>query len=110
MTTNFFDKFCTFKCLLSWRLPRKKKKKQCFGRFPLCSQGHPPSKSENFIIIVVSPALTEIPRRGRSREGRCANLSQSARQICAKLPLFRFVHQRKGVQNCRKFVVNLKVY
>ena len=43
-----------------------------------------------------------IPRRGHSRRGRCANLSQIARQICAKLLVFRFVHQRKGAQICRK--------
>ena len=36
-------------------------------------------------------------------------MSQIASQICAKLPVFRFVHQRKGAQNCRKFVANLKV-
>ena len=53
--------------------------------------------------------LSEIPRRGRSRRGRCANLSQIARQICAKLLVVCFVHQRKGGQNCRKFVANLKV-
>ena len=41
--------------------------------------------------------------RGRSRRGRRAKLSQIARQVCAKLPVFRFVHQRKGAQNCRKF-------
>ena len=56
------------------------------------------------------PVLTsEIPRRGRSQEGRCANVSQLARQICAKLPAFRFVHLRKSAQHCRKLVANLKV-
>ena len=50
-----------------------------------------------------------IARRGRSRGGRCANLSQIVRQIYAKWPVFRFVHERKGAQNCRKFVANLKV-
>ena len=45
----------------------------------------------------------------KSREGGVrANLSQIARQICAKLPVFRFVHQRKVAQHCRKFVANLK--
>ena len=51
--------------------------------------------------------ISEIPRRGRSRRGRCANLSQIARQICVKMPVFRrSVHQRnpKGAQNCREFV------
>ena len=30
-------------------------------------------------------------------------MSQIAGQTCAKLPGVRFVHQRKGAQNCRKF-------
>ena len=34
--------------------------------------------------------------------GRCANLSQIACQICTKLQVFHFVHQRKGAQSCRK--------
>ena len=55
-----------------------------------------PSKHRIYILL-------EILRRGRSRGGRCANLSQIARQICAKLPLFLFVHHTKGAQNCRKF-------
>ena len=63
-------------------------------------------------------AVTPLPARdlyqksregGRSRKGALRKLSQIARQICAKLPVFRFVHQTKGAQNCRKFVVNLKV-
>ena len=49
------------------------------------------------------------PKKGPFAKGRCVNLSQIARQICAKLPVFHFVHQRKGAQNCRKFVANLKV-
>ena len=60
-------------------------------------------------FCVNSLLLSEILRRGRSRRGRCANLSQIERQICAKLPVFRFVHQRKGAQRCRKFVANSKV-
>ena len=39
-------------------------------------------------------SFSQIPRRGRSWGGRCANLSQIARQICAKLPVFCFAHQR----------------
>ena len=55
MTTIFFDnKICTFKFVLSWRFPREN---SALDDFPLCSQG-PPSKSENFIFIVVSPALS----------------------------------------------------
>ena len=45
---------------------------------------------------------SEIARSGRSERGRCANLSQIARQTCAKLQVFRFVHHTKGVQICRK--------
>ena len=58
MTTKFLDnKICTFKILLSWRFPRK----QAFlDDFPLCPQGPPPLKSENFIFIVVSPSLKEL--------------------------------------------------
>ena len=55
MTTKFLDnKICTFKILLSWRFPRK----QAFwDNFPPCPQA-PPLKSEIFIFIVVSPALS----------------------------------------------------
>ena len=52
--------------------------------------------------------LSEIPRKGRSRGGRCANLSQIACQICTKLLVFRFIHHRKGAQNCRKSATNSK--
>ena len=56
MTTKFHDnKTCTFKILLSWRFPTKKKK-QRFGRFSSLPP-RPPSKGENFILIVVSPSL-----------------------------------------------------
>ena len=61
-------------------------------------------------ICLLNCENQEIPRRGRSRGGRCANLSQLARRIRAKLPVFRFVHQRKGAQNCRKSVANLQVH
>ena len=55
MTTKFLDnKICTFKILLSWRFPRKQ---SFLDDFPLCPQGPPPLKSENFIFIVVSPSL-----------------------------------------------------
>ena len=56
MTTKCLDnKICTFKILLSWRFPRK----QAFlDDCPLCPQAPPPAlKSENFILIVVSPSL-----------------------------------------------------
>ena len=50
---------------------------------------------------------SEIPRRGRSRRGRCANLSQIARQICAKLHKISFRASQevcaKLSQICREF-------
>ena len=46
--------------------------------------------------------FSEIPRRGRSVRGRCANLSQIARQICANLPVFMYIRGR-----VRKIVANL---
>ena len=60
-------------------------------------------------FFLSSPRKSEITRRGRSRRGRCANLLQIARQICANCWYIRFIHQREGAQNCRKFVANLKV-
>ena len=42
-------------------------------------------------------------RKGRWWGGHCAHLSQIACQICTTLPVFRFVHQNKRTQNCRKF-------
>ena len=59
MTTKFLDtKICTFKIILSWRSPRKK---QRFGRFSsLPPNPPPPSQSENYIFIVVSPSLNNI--------------------------------------------------
>ena len=58
MTTKFLDnKICTFIILLLRNFPRKKN--SVLDDFPLCPQGLPPSKSENFIFIVVSPSLIE---------------------------------------------------
>ena len=47
----------------------------------------------------------ETPVFGNPEGGR---LSQIARLFYVKLRVFRFVHQRKGAQNCRKFVAHLK--
>ena len=56
MTTKFLDnKICTFKILLSWRFPRKT---AFWTIFSLPPRAPPPSKSENFIFIVVSPSLS----------------------------------------------------
>ena len=60
-------------------------------------------------IALENPYFQKSREGGRSRGGRCANFTQVARQICDKLPVFLFVHQRKGAQNCRKFVANSKV-
>ena len=55
MTTKLLDnQICTFKILLSWRFQRK----IAFWTILLsATKGPPPSKSENFIFIVVSPSL-----------------------------------------------------
>ena len=66
--------------------------------------GSPPKFWQSF-----QREISEISRRGRSRGGCCPNLSQVARQICAKLRVFGFVHHRKGAQNCRKFVANFEI-
>ena len=64
MTTKFLDNIiCTFKILLSWRFPRKN---SVLDDFPLCLQGLPPSKSEHFIVIVVSPSLNLLGMDGIS--------------------------------------------
>ena len=59
MTTKFLDnQICTFKILLSWRVPRKNKtKKNVFGRLSSLHPRPSPLKSANFIFIVVSPSL-----------------------------------------------------
>ena len=49
MTTNFLDnKICTFKILLSWRFPRKKKKKQPFWTIFLSAPNAPPPQKCRF--------------------------------------------------------------
>ena len=48
--------------------------------------------------IGVSPENSQISRTGRSQGGRCANLLQAVRQICAKLA-FRFIDHTKSAQN-----------
>ena len=66
MTTNFFvDKIYDFKILLSWRFLQK----QHLDDFPLCppKSPPPPSKTEIFIVIVVSPSLSILEYRGQKR-------------------------------------------
>ena len=59
MTTKFLTyKMFKFKILLSWRFPRKTAFWTIFPSAPK----PPPSKSENFIFIVVSPSLTALQR------------------------------------------------
>ena len=56
MTTKFLDNFQNlhFQNFIVEKFPTK----QAFlDNFPPCPQGPPPLKSENFIFIVVSPAL-----------------------------------------------------
>ena len=59
MTTKSLDnEICTFRILLSWGFPRKT---AFLDKFPLCPQGPPLLKSENFVFIVVSPPLSLEP-------------------------------------------------
>ena len=57
MTIKFLDnKICTFKILLSWRFPQKKK--NCvLDDFSSLPPRPPPLKTETFTFIVVSPSL-----------------------------------------------------
>ena len=56
-----------------------------------------------------SKEIWRIPRRG-VREGGVAQICRKLRaKFAQNLPVFRFAHQRKGAQNCRKLVANLKV-
>ena len=59
MTAKFLDnQIRTFKILLSWRSPRKKEQRfRRFSSLEVYPQG-PPSKSENYTFIVVSPSLS----------------------------------------------------
>ena len=58
----------------------------------------------------LSGVLIRNPEKGAFARGVLrANQSQIARKFCAKLPVFCFIHQRKGVRKSRKFVANLKV-
>ena len=48
-----------------------------------------------YLLKITSKRFVGIPRRGRSREGRCANLSQIARQICGKIAGKRRFHRKR---------------
>ena len=53
--TKFLDNsICTFKTLLSWRFPQKQRFRTIFLS---ALKPPPPSQSENFIFVVVSPSL-----------------------------------------------------
>ena len=54
------------------------------------------------------PDLFRNPQSGDVREGGIAQICRKLRAKFARLLVFRFLHQRKGAQNCRKFVANLK--
>ena len=71
-------------------------------KYPLPPRGLSQNLGFSFWFQFFPPLSSEIPRRRRSRAGRCANLSQT-RHICAKLRVSRFVHQRQRAQTCRKF-------
>ena len=60
MTTIIFDnKICDFKILLSWHFHEKSR----FGTVFLSAPKAPPSKTENYIFIVVSPSLIFLSAR-----------------------------------------------
>ena len=51
MTTQFLDnKICTFKVLLSWHFPRKKKQR-FWTNFLSAPQGPPPSKTQILSLL-----------------------------------------------------------
>ena len=55
MTTHFLDnKISTFKILLSWRFPRKKK---VLDDFPLFPQGPPPPSKAKILFLLSSRRL-----------------------------------------------------
>ena len=58
-----------------------------------------------FILVgffgVDFPPLTSVPPPEALYKNHAPN--------CAKLPVFRFVHQKKGEQNCRKLVIDLSL-
>ena len=76
MTTNIFDnKSSTFKFLLSWRFPRKT---PFWGDCPLCPRSSHPSKTGNFIFIVVSASLILKGLSCKKRPGSCCRALGSA--------------------------------
>ena len=65
--------------------------------------------SKKYLPLIFALHDSQKFREGGLREGVAQNLSQIAPQFCAKLPVFRFMHQRKGAQNYRKCAAGLKV-
>ena len=58
--------------------------------------------------LITPPCLVNL-EKGAFVRGALRKLVANCAPSCANLPVFRFVHPRKGAQNCRRFVVNLKV-
>ena len=58
------------------------------------------------LLILRKMNFCQKSREGGVRKGGVAQICLP----CAKLPVFCFVHQMKGAQNCRKFVANLKLH
>ena len=91
MTTKiskFLDnKICTFKTLLSWRVPRRTAFWTIFLSAPKAS---PPQKSENCIFIVVSPSLIGDKRQSAVFCGflRIQSLRFSARSCASQILSF----------------------
>ena len=85
-------------------------KNSVLDNFPLGPPCPPPLKSANFIFIVVSLSLIALTSEiRRSPGGRVAQIHNLRAKFAPKLAVFRFAHQRKGAQHCRKFLANLKV-
>ena len=60
MTTQFLDnKICTFKILLSWRFPRKKKKKTAFWTSFLSATAAPPPLENRKFYFYCRLAVSE---------------------------------------------------
>ena len=54
------------------------------------------------------PRIFQNPEKGAFARGALRKfVANCAPNICAKLTVFRFVHQKKDAQNCRKFVASI---
>ena len=61
------------------------------------------------ILVQQKDLERSIYQKSREEGVREGGVAQIVRQICTKLPVFRFVHHKKGAQSCRILVANSKV-